>query len=333
MDWKSKMPIEKYLSYIEHVKRYSSNTIRIYRDVLSDWMEFNGIPSPVSDAEFVQTLTVTSIRNYLVYLLSVKNLSSVTVNLHLSVLSSLCRYLMKNNLISGNPVRLVTRPAKKKRLPVFYKKEDMCNYFEATSHIISPDNLKLLEYEDETYKKKHFDTLLSRLIISVLYQTGIRRSELISMKKGDVNFKRSTIRITGKGEKTREIPINNSLYDEILLYLRTTEIIMGKMKADEENLFTTYGGKNLYPVFIDNVVKSELGKIKGIKGRLSPHVLRHTLATELLDDGADLNSIKELLGHSSMATTQIYTHNSVEKLKKVYNNAHPRAKKGGNHGD
>ena len=131
----------------------------------------------------------------------------------------------------------------------------------------------------------------------------------------------------------REIPLLASLSEEILLYLKAVEALCGRQRSLKEPLLVTYRMNPLYPVYVDRTVKNELGDVKGITGRKSPHVLRHSLATELLNDGSDLNSIKEMLGHSSLATTQIYTHSSIAQLKNIYKQAHPRAKNGGKHGD
>ena len=174
---------------------------------------------------------------------------------------------------------------------------------------------------------------LDRLIISILYSTGIRRSELVSLKRGNIDFSRRIMKVRGKGDKTREIPLVPSLCKEISLYLQAVEATAGKRQPWDSPLLVTHKGTAVYPEYVDRAVKSELGGSDGFTARKSPHVLRHTLATELLEEGTDLNSIKELLGHSSLAATQVYTHNSVAKLKKVYETAHPRAKSGGKHGD
>ena len=153
------------------------------------------------------------------------------------------------------------------------------------------------------------------------------------MTIGSVDLSRRTMKVRGKGDKMREIPLVPSLCEEISLYLQSVESMEGCERASSDPLLVTIKGEKLYPMLVDRAIKSELGQIGSITGRKSPHVLRHSLATELLNEGADLNSIKELLGHSSLAATQVYTHNSVEKLKKVYVNAHPRAKSGGKNGD
>ena len=258
------------------------------------------------------------IRNYEVYLMDEKGEGAKTVNLHLSVLSGFCKFLMKEGLLASNPVRLVSRPKQEKRLPVFYREDAMKAYFERTKGV-----LEYGKYEDQ----------LQRMILGLLYGTGIRRSELISLNRNSVDFARRVLRVRGKGDKMREIPLLPSLCDEILLYLQSQDSLKCADKAPEAPLLQTPKGERLYPVFVDRQVKAALGGVDGISGRKSPHVLRHTLATELLDEGTDLNSIKELLGHSSLAATQVYTHNSIERLQSVYKSAHPRAKNDGNHGD
>lgn len=304
--------IDRYLIYITSVRRYSPRTQQIYRSVLESFAAFcDGVLTP-------EELNVQQIRAYEVELLG-RGESPRTVHLHLSVLSGFCRYLMKEGMLSANPVRLVTRPKLKKRLPEFYREESMKAYLEKTQYLVD----EAAAFSDP----KYYDRKLGRLIISILYGTGIRRAELIGLNRRDFDPQRRTIRVRGKGDKVREIPLIFSLCQEILLYLPSVE----PTEEGETPLLVTAGGKRLYPVLVDRLVKQELSAVDGITGRRSPHVLRHTLATELLDDGADLGAIKELLGHSSLAATQVYTHNSVEKLKKVYNNAHPRAKNGDKH--
>ena len=367
--------IDRYLTYLSTVRRYSPRTCEIYRGVLEDFEAYTSLhgdlpPSGVSEAEaatasgnrshprlrkregpagcwdggqaclsdvstdsgrgpaqpdvsggrspWSEALSVQAIRNYEVYLLDEKGESAKTVSLHLSVLSGFCKFLMKRGLLESNPVRLVSRPKQEKRLPVFYREDAMREYFEKTKGV-----LEYGKYEDQ----------LQRMILGLLYGTGLRRSELISLDRNAVDFSRRVLRVRGKGDKMREIPLTASLCDEILLYLQSVDSLKCADKAPEAPLLQTPRGARLYPVYVDRAVKEALGDVPGISGRKSPHVLRHTLATELLDGGADLNSIKELLGHSSLAATQVYTHNSIERLQNVYKSAHPRAKNDGNHGD
>jgi integrase/recombinase XerC len=168
----------------------------------------------------------------------------------------------------------------------------------------------------------------------MLFGTGIRRSELISLNMASLDGGRQILSVRGKGDKMREIPLVGTLYAEILLYLKAAGYMLKAGSGSDTPLLRTPKGLRLYPVYVDRAVKEELADAEGFTGRKSPHVLRHTIASELLDEGTDLNSIKELLGHSSLAATQVYTHNTIERLKKVYDNAHPRANKnGGKNGD
>ena len=309
--------IDRYIGYIASVRRYSVRTQQIYREVLEQFASFD----EVSDFSAVKA---NDVRAYELYLLDEKGLDARTVNLHLSVLSGFFRYLMRQGILESNPCRTVSRPKTAKRLADFYRQEAMEEYFKATQTYVTEPDMGM----EERYRKR-----LARLIISILYGTGMRRSELISLTRGDVDFKRRVVRVHGKGDKIREIPLIPSLCEEISLYLQSVESMEGCNTGPDAPLLVTSKGKSLYPVYIDRTVKEELGSVASITGRKSPHVLRHSLATGLLNDGTDLNSIKELLGHSSLAATQVYTHNSIEKLKTVYDNAHPRAKSGGKNGD
>lgn len=304
--------VESYLSYLSSERRYSPRTCEIYSQILKSYSDF------IDTSEDPLPLAAPLVRSYEVHLLDDVSMSPRTVSQHLSVLSSYCRFLMKKGLAESNPVHLVRRPKTEKRLPQFYREDAMAQYFTQTCG----------DPEFGTYDQK-----LKRLTVSLLANTGIRRAELISLNVGSVDFSRQVLRVHGKGDKMREIPLIPSLCEEISLYLSAVSSLMEGAYDPEMPLLRTAKGSRLYPVYVDRVIKSELGNIRDITGRRSPHVLRHTLATELLGDGADLNSIKELLGHSSLAATQVYTHNSIERLQSVYNNAHPRAKNGGNNGD
>ena len=315
---------DQYLNYIRAVRRYSPRTVSIYGDTLKEFEEFAG-PAP-------ESLTAQSIRNYEVELMDARGLDPRTVNLRLSVLSGFCKYLLKQGVLTANPARTVARPRMPKNLPVFYREDAMRQYFADTAFDASAEALDILsklppEPQAEMYRKR-----LDRMIMSLLFSTGIRRSELISLTRSSADLSRRVLRVRGKGDKMREIPLVPSLCEEISLYLQAADIVTGTATQDMP-LLRTASGTPVYPVYVDRVVKSGLGAVGNITGRKSPHVLRHTLATELLDGGTDLNSIKELLGHSSLAATQVYTHNTVERLKSVYNQAHPRAKNEGENGD
>lgn len=321
--------IQKFIAYISGVRRYSPRTQELYSDVLQEFVEYAGA---ATDSQLPESLVPTVLRSYEVHLLDIRKLSPRTVNQHLSVLSSFCSFLVKEGILPCNPTKTVVRPKMEKRLPVFYREEFMQEYFTSTLSAASADSLSLVTGHDKASESMYVRRL-NRMIVSLLHGTGIRRSELLSLSIASVDFGRSVLKVAGKGDKMREIPLFPSLCEEISLYLQSVEAMEGRARSAQEPLLVSTKGEKLYPVFIDRAVKSELGQVGSITGRKSPHVLRHTLATELLNEGADLNAIKELLGHASLAATQVYTHNSVEKLKKVYNNAHPRAKSRGKHGD
>lgn len=299
---------EDYLKYLGSVRRYSARTLEIYRSVLEGYNSFsdNALPG------------VQSVRAYEMHLMDDLKESQKTVNLHLSVLSGYCRYLVMKGVLESNPVRLVSRPKIPKRLPEFFREDAIAEYFRSTCGT--------LEYGS-------YESRLARIVISTLYSTGIRRSELISLNRNSIDWSRKILRVTGKGDVTREIPLVDSICEEISLYLQSVDSLKDCTLTPESPLFQTKRGGRLYPMLVERIVRNELDSVDSITSRKSPHVLRHTLATELLDNGADLNSIKELLGHSSLAATQVYTHNSIERLKSVYNNAHPRAKNGDDYGD
>jgi len=321
----------RYMDYIRTVRRYSERTVAIYESVIADFIRSREIRS---DDELFDLLTPSEIRSYEVMLMDQRKMSRKTVNLHLSVLSSFCAYLIKENILNSNPVKLVSRPKVEKRLPQFYKKEAMDEYLESTEYVAGREDLDaFLQAPFTELGRRAYEKRLSRLIINILYTLGIRRAELLSMTIDSVDFGRKVVKIRGKGDKMREIPLLSSLSEEILLYLEAVEALCGGERSLKEPLLVTYRLTPVYAVYVDRVVKDELGYVKGISGRKSPHVLRHSIATQLLDQGSDLHSIKEMLGHSSMATTQIYTHSSIAQLKNIYEQAHPRAKNGGKNGD
>jgi len=318
------MTIEDYIVYIRDVRRYSPRTQALYEAALNDFQEFCGGDS------LLDNLIPSRIREYEAHLIDL-GMKPRTVHLHLSALSGYCSYLVKQGELSSNPVRTVRRPKMEKRLPEFYRESTMDEYLTETAHAAGEDELKLLEslkpadkLFTELYRRR-----LRRLIVSLLYATGIRRAELIALQIGSVDFSRRTLRVIGKGDKMREIPLVGSIIEEISLYLNAASMI-GVQRLAHSPLLVTEKGVPLYPAYVDRAVKAELEGY-GITGRKSPHVLRHTLATALLQEGADLNSIKQMLGHANLAATEVYTHNTITRLKTQYMNAHPRAKNSGKH--
>ena len=305
--------IDKYIAYLRDVRRYSPRTQTLYREALEGFSQWGG------------DLIPSRIREYEAHLIE-KGLKPRTVHLHMSALSGYCNFLIKEGKLKSNPVRGVKRPKMEKRLPEYYTEKSMEEYLQASAHAAGEEELTILQSLKPSDKlaSELYNRRLRRLIVSLLYTTGIRRAELIGLQRSSVDTGRKTLRVRGKGDKMREIPLIPSILEEISLYLQAASSMVG-VGSPQSPLLTTEKGAPLYPELVDRAVKTELDGY-GITGRKSPHVLRHSLATALLDEGADLNAIKEMLGHANLAATEVYTHNSIERLKAQYMNAHPRAK-------
>ncbi len=291
---------QSFLSYLQFEKRYSKHTLSAYTSDLNQYFDYcinNG-----GDNKSVNT-DHHIIRKWIVGLLE-KNVSSRTVNRKISALKSFYKYLIRENNIQTNPMDKVLQPKYKKSLPYFVEEKHM--------------DLLL----DDVEFKEGFSGIRDRLIIEVLYCTGIRLSELINIRVGDYEKVKSTILVLGKRNKQRLIPLSLNLNNQINEYLglRAVEI----EKDADDFLFLTDKGDQLYPQFVYRLVNNYLNMVTTIDKK-SPHVLRHTFATIMLNHGADLNAIKEFLGHANLSATQVYTHSNFEKLKSIYKQAHPRA--------
>ena len=315
--------IDSYISYIRDVRRYSPRTQALYREALEDFRSF------VEDApqdDIIGNLIPSRLREYEGHLIET-GLKPRTVHLQMSALSGFCGWLIKEGKLKSNPVKVVKRPRMEKRLPEYCTQKALDEYLEESAPAAGEDQLRFMlsapsgsKVAVELYRRR-----LRRLIVLILYTTGIRRAELMGLTIGSIDPLRGTHRVRGKGDKMREIPLVSSTNQEISLYLQAAESMAGTERHSEDPLLITEKGKPLYPESIERTVKEELGAAQ-IPGKKSPHVLRHSLATALLDQGADLEAIKEMLGHANLAATEVYTHNSVERLKAQYINAHPRAK-------
>lgn len=291
--------VDIYIDYLKNEKKYSGNTIISYINDLKQFSKFVNI-----DLNSSETLNIKKehIRNWVIYLFENKY-SSTSINRKLSTLKSFFKYLLKRGFVKNNPVKLIATPKSEKKLPSFINTKQINELL---------DNLF-----DEN---NNFEKIRDRLIIEMFYLTGIRRNELINIKLGDIDFNNCTIKIIGKGSKERIIPISKEFSERIKKYLE----LKNELALQNEYLFVTNGGQKLYPEFVYRVVKKYLTYVSTLRKR-SPHVIRHTFATHLLNEGVDLSAIKDLLGHSSLAATQVYTHNSFEKLKKIYKLTHPRS--------
>ncbi|MGV3685287.1 MAG: tyrosine-type recombinase/integrase [Daejeonella sp.] len=293
------MFIERFTQYLQFEKRFSPHTVAAYRRDLHQFTDFL-VPLNLD----LLLITRQDVRGWMLELTE-QGFTPKTVNRKLSVLRSFYKFLQREGLVNASPMTHIQAPKIPKRLPVVIEEQKMDQLLDS----------KLI-----------FDTgfsgIRNRLILELLYGTGMRLAELVGLKDQDVNLYEQYIKVLGKRNKERIIPVAAPLVKLIKDYLH--EKLSQNFDNKATALIVTNEGKNAYPQFIYRIVKSSLSNIT-TQDKKSPHVLRHTFATALLNNGADLNAIKELLGHASLAATQVYTHNSVEKLKAVYKQAHPKA--------
>lgn len=283
-------------------KKYSNHTCISYRNDLKQFFEYCQVDYELTDVTSVKHL---HIRSWIVFLMT-HNISSESVNRKISTLRTLYKWMLKKGTVTSNPMLKILAPKKSKRLPVIIQDVNM-------DRLLEPDLSK-------TSEDPYIDAR-DTFIIDLLYSTGIRRAELVGLKLSDINLNRTEIRVLGKGNKVRSIPMTLHLieaYQKYLTYRDTVE------DAEGDALFLTEKGKKIYPRLVHTIVSSKLSSVTTLDKK-SPHILRHSFATHMLDRGADLNAIKELLGHASLAATQVYTHNSISKLKEAYGKAHPRS--------
>jgi integrase/recombinase XerC len=289
---------QSFLDYLKFEKRYSRHTIISYQ---TDLQSFFSFIVKEFDAPALKDISSPIIRTWLANLKSPENNSAKTINRKISTLKSFFKFLLKQNVVEQTPMTTIVSPKAGKRLPAFVEQRDMDILFE---HV---------EFSDDHKGKTE------RLILLLFYSTGMRLSELINLKKSQLDASYSQIKILGKGNKERIVPVSKELIKELENYIAENNFL-----EINEHVFVTERGKQLYPKFVYNLVKKNLTSVTTIEKK-SPHILRHSFATHLMNNGADLNAVKELLGHSSLAATQVYTHNSIEKLKEVFKKAHPKA--------
>jgi integrase/recombinase XerC len=293
------MLIEAFLDYLRLERNYSERTIVAYGRDLEEFEEY----FKKTDAELdFRKIHSDNVRNWMVRLMD-DGRSETSVNRKLSSLRSFYRFLLKRKELAVNPMQKVVGPKKKKPLPSFVKEKDM-------------DRLL-----DEVSFGEGFEGCRDRLILEMFYATGIRLSELIGLDDADVDLSARLIKVTGKRNKQRLIPFGNELVEDLSLYIKVRN---EELPQRTEAFFVLKDGRRMYPMSVYRIVKRNLSKVVSLKKR-SPHVLRHTFATAMLNDNAELGAVKELLGHASLVTTEVYTHTTFEELKKVYEQAHPRA--------
>jgi len=293
---------QEFIKYIEREKRYSRHTVKSYQTDLKQFQEYLIQQFDITNYSVV---THPIIRSWLVWLLEQGN-TSKTINRKISTLKSFYKYLQKRGVISKSPMLKIISPKIGKKTPEFVKETDLD---------------KLL---NEIDFGSTFDGIQSKLIIETFYMTGIRVSELTTLKLTHIDFNRQVIKIIGKRNKERMVPLPKYLKSSIQSFLVIRSELLSKLNIESTYLFITKRGKQTYSELVYRVIHKYLNYVS-TNSKKSPHTLRHSFATIMLNEGADLNSIKEILGHSNLSATQVYTHNSIEKLKTIYKQAHPRA--------
>ena len=292
--------IQPFLDYLKFEKRYSPHTLSSYEN---DIRAFSAYLHENFGTVYLQDINSGMIRSWLASLKE-DQISSKSINRKISSLRSFFKYHLKRGAIKAMPTANVTAPKISKRLPVFVKEEETKQLIETLNR--STENWKSLN---------------AKMLINLFYATGMRLSELINLKERQVDRSRSQIRVLGKGNKERIIPVSKELIELIRVYEEEKRKEFGE---EGETLLLTEKGKRMYPKYAWTLVNESLKGASTLEKR-SPHVLRHTFATHLMNNGADLSAVKELLGHSSLAATQVYTHTTIEKLKDVHKKAHPKA--------
>ena len=285
----------KFITYLLSEKRFSEHTIKSYTTDLKQFSSF--LSSEFQIIDEINEISFQIIRTWIASLLE-KGLSPRSVNRKISTLKTYFKFLIREGELIENPMMKIVAPKSKKRLPVFIEEDQIASL--------------LNEVQFET----GFIGQRNKLIIELFYVTGIRLSELINIKISDVDFNNQSIKVLGKRNKERIIPLSSSMINGL------NNFIVNNQK--NHFLFTNLDGMKLYTKLVYRLVNKYIAKISSVNKK-SPHILRHTFATHMLNNGADINAIKELLGHANLSATQVYTHNTIEKLKIVYKQAHPRA--------
>ena len=289
------MQQEKFINYLSSEKRFSVHTITSYSNDINQFFLFLSeeykITSELSEVNF------QIVRSWIASLLE-QGVTPRSVNRKISTLKTYFKFLIREGVIQESPMLKVVAPKSKKRLPLFVEEDQIESL------------LNGVEFDDGFIGER------DKLIIELFYVTGIRLSELINIKISDINFDNNLIKVLGKRNKERLIPLSSRIVKELQFFIENYKI--------DNYLFTNLGGTKVYTKLVYRVVNKYIGKISSINKK-SPHILRHTFATHMLNHGADINAIKELLGHANLSATQVYTHNTIEKLKSVYKQAHPRA--------
>lgn len=292
--------ILQFLHYVQFEKKYSNHTLTSYQ---TDLIQFQNYINSTYNFKKISLISHVHIKSWLVKMIN-EGIKNRSVARKISTLKSFYNFLLREQIVLVNPLTKVQTPKIEKRLPEFVETASMENLFD--------------ENTLNAYFKTDFEGKRNKLIVLLFYTTGIRLSELMNLTESNIDFYKKQIKVLGKRNKERIIPITS----ELIMLIKNFQIDKSELKIENQYLLTTHKGDQIYPKLIYTCVKTHLSLVTTLSKR-SPHVLRHTYATHLLNQGAELNAIKELLGHSSLAATQVYTHNSIQQLKEVYKK-HPR---------
>ncbi len=296
------MFIEKFLQYIKYEKAYSSHTFISYQ---TDMEQFAAFVEQQKGGFNPPEITANDIRSWILSIMD-NGVGARSVNRKLTTLRTFFKYMMRQGVLSVDPTAKVKPPKMEKRLPVFLREEQVENLFDEFGNVFPDD----------------FEGKRDRILLEILYNLGVRESELINLKDCDFDFNRNTVRVTGKRNKQRYIPFGDRLKKDILAYVDDRNSEMGPV--EDGWLLVRKTGEQLYPVLVWRIVEKYISSVSTLSKR-SPHVLRHTFATAMLNNGADIDAVKELLGHANLAATEVYTHTTFDRLRKIYKQAHPRA--------
>ncbi|MFD2246263.1 tyrosine-type recombinase/integrase [Pontibacter ruber] len=292
--------MDLFFKYLQYEKRYSPHTLTSYHTDLGQFAQYLQKVYEITDAAEADHAII---RSWILSLVQ-RNLEPRSINRKIACLRTYYRFLLGQQRIKANPMLRIKAPKASKKLPGFVPEEPFNNFLDSFT------------FEDT------FEGQRDRLILEFLYGTGMRLAELINIEHANIDLHAKTVRVLGKGNKERIVPINDSLYTCLEDYLAYKKAAVSDNNS--EKLLVTTKARPLYPKFVYRVVKKYISLVTTSEHN-SPHVLRHSFATHLLNNGADLNAIKDLLGHASLAATQVYTHNSIEKLKSIFEKAHPKA--------
>jgi len=294
------LSIPSFIEYISYEKNFSPNTITAYKKDLESFQIF--CKNEFEENE-ITNVPYSIIRSWIIELVEA-NISNRSINRKLSTLKSYYNYLLKSKQITQNPLRKHQSLKVSKKINVPFSEKEINEVIQNFGNI------------------ENFESIRDRLIIELLYSTGMRRAELIGLKNSSVDLSQRIVKVLGKRNKERQIP----LLDSVIKTINNYQLQKNTINVNVDSFFITKKGEKLYPTLVYRIINEYFSKVS-LKSKKSPHVIRHSFATHLLNEGADLNSVKELLGHSSLASTQIYTHNNLKELKKMYNHAHPRSNK------